>query len=109
MRYILLCRSMLSTTILSMARSALMRVDGFGNQLLMDDSNVPSLLGMGYMGDVPMNDPIYQEHPTFLYGVRTILASSVARLAKVSVVHTSVTTCLGTYVYHDEVLHRTER
>ncbi len=22
----------------------------------MDDSNVPSLLGMGYMGDVPMND-----------------------------------------------------
>ena len=33
-------------------------VDGFGNHLLMDDANVPSLLGMGYLGDVEMNDPI---------------------------------------------------
>ena len=42
-------------------------VDGFGNQLLMDDSNVPSLLGMGYMGDVPMNDPIYQNTRRFVW------------------------------------------
>ena len=26
-------------------------VDGFGNHLLMDDANVPSLLAMGYLGD----------------------------------------------------------
>lgn len=42
-------------------------VDGFGNQLLMDDANVPSLLGMGYMGDVPMDDPIYQNTRRFVW------------------------------------------
>ena len=35
-------------------------VDGFGNQLLMDDANVPSLLAMAYLGDVPVSDPVYQ-------------------------------------------------
>ncbi len=35
-------------------------VDGFGNHLLMDDANVPSLLAMPYLGDVDVNDPIYQ-------------------------------------------------
>lgn len=34
-------------------------VDGFGNTLLMDDANVPSLLAMAYLGDVPADDPIY--------------------------------------------------
>ena len=41
-------------------------VDGFGNHLLMDDANVPSLLGMGYLGDVEMNDPIYQNTRRFV-------------------------------------------
>ncbi len=35
-------------------------VDGYGNVSLMDDANVPSLLAMGYLGDVPLDDPIYQ-------------------------------------------------
>ncbi len=35
-------------------------VDGYGNHLLMDDANVPSLLAMAYLGDVPLEDPIYQ-------------------------------------------------
>ncbi|MCH5319117.1 MAG: glycoside hydrolase family 125 protein [Paramuribaculum sp.] len=35
-------------------------VDGFGNRLLMDDANVPSLLAMPYLGDVDQDDPIYQ-------------------------------------------------
>ncbi len=35
-------------------------VDGFGNHHLMDDANVPSLLAMPYLGDVDVNDPIYQ-------------------------------------------------
>ena len=35
-------------------------VDGFGNTSLMDDANVPSLLGLPYLGCVDKNDPIYQ-------------------------------------------------
>ena len=35
-------------------------VDGFGNKHLMDDANVPSLLAMPYLGDVDIDDPIYQ-------------------------------------------------
>ena len=42
-------------------------VDGFGNQLLMDDANVPSLLAMAYLGDVDVNDPIYQNTRRFVW------------------------------------------
>lgn len=41
-------------------------VDGFGNTLLMDDSNVPSLLAMAYLGDVDINDPIYRNTRRFV-------------------------------------------
>jgi hypothetical protein len=42
-------------------------VDGFGNQLLMDDANVPSLLSMAYLGLVDINDPIYQNTRRFVW------------------------------------------
>ncbi len=42
-------------------------VDGFGNQLLMDDANVPSLLAMAYLGDVDVKDPIYQNTRNFVW------------------------------------------
>ena len=42
-------------------------VDGFGNQLLMDDANVPSLLALPYLGDVDVNDPIYQNTRRFVW------------------------------------------
>jgi meiotically up-regulated gene 157 (Mug157) protein len=42
-------------------------VDGFGNRLLMDDANVPSLLAMAYLGDVEANDPIYQNTRRFVW------------------------------------------
>lgn len=42
-------------------------VDGFGNRLLMDDANVPSLLGMGYLGDVSLDDEIYQNTRRFVW------------------------------------------
>ena len=35
-------------------------VDGFGNTSLMDDANVPSLLGLPYLGCIDKNDPIYR-------------------------------------------------
>lgn len=42
-------------------------VDGFGNHFLMDDANVPSLLAMPYLGDVDVNDPIYQNTRKFVW------------------------------------------
>ncbi|TWJ04337.1 hypothetical protein JN11_00045 [Mucilaginibacter frigoritolerans] len=35
-------------------------VDGYGNQLFMDDANVPSLLAMPYLGTLSEHDQIYQ-------------------------------------------------
>ncbi|SEI52619.1 hypothetical protein SAMN05216327_102231 [Dyadobacter sp. SG02] len=35
-------------------------VNGFGSYNLMDDANVPSLLGMPYLDAMPISDPIYQ-------------------------------------------------
>lgn len=42
-------------------------VDGFGNQYLMDDANVPSLLAMGYLGDVELTDTIYQNTRRYVW------------------------------------------
>ncbi len=42
-------------------------VDGFGSQFLMDDANVPSLLAMSYLGDVPADDPVYQNTRRFVW------------------------------------------
>lgn len=44
-------------------------VDGYGNQLIMDDANVPSLLAMPYLGDVDVNDPIYQNTRKFVWSL----------------------------------------
>jgi uncharacterized protein len=35
-------------------------VDGFGNQLMMDDANVPSLLSLPYLGCCASNEPVYR-------------------------------------------------
>ncbi|MCF0056311.1 glycoside hydrolase family 125 protein [Dyadobacter sp. CY356] len=35
-------------------------VNGYGSYNLMDDANVPSLLGLPYLDALPVNDPIYQ-------------------------------------------------
>ena len=42
-------------------------VDGFGSVFLMDDANVPSLLGMSYLGDVEADDPIYLNTRKFVW------------------------------------------
>lgn len=42
-------------------------VDGFGNQYFMDDANVPSLLAMPYLGDMDVNDPIYQNTRKYVW------------------------------------------
>ena len=41
-------------------------VDGFGNQLMMDDANVPSLLALPYLGCCTANDPVYRRTRAFV-------------------------------------------
>ncbi len=41
-------------------------VDGFGNRLFMDDSNVPSLLALPYIGAVKTGDPLYENTRRFV-------------------------------------------
>jgi meiotically up-regulated gene 157 (Mug157) protein len=41
-------------------------VDGFGNALMMDDSNLPSLLSLPYMGACSHDDPIYKATRRFV-------------------------------------------
>jgi len=41
-------------------------VDGFGSTLLMDDANVPSLLGLPYLDAIDVKDPIYQNTRRFV-------------------------------------------
>jgi uncharacterized protein len=35
-------------------------VDAYGNQLFMDDANIPGLLSLPYLGCCTLNDPVYQ-------------------------------------------------
>ncbi len=42
-------------------------VDGFGNRLLMDDANVPSLLSLPYLGAVDASDKIYQNTRDYIW------------------------------------------
>lgn len=42
-------------------------IDGYGNHVLMDDANVPSLLAMGYLGDVDEKDIIYKNTRRFVW------------------------------------------
>lgn len=44
-------------------------VDGFGSRLLMDDANVPSLLGLPYLDAVDINDPVYQNTRKFIWSL----------------------------------------
>lgn len=42
-------------------------VDGYGNQLMMDDANVPSLLALPYLGYISPKDPIYKNTRKFAW------------------------------------------
>ena len=41
-------------------------IDGYGNRLFMDDANVPSLLGMPYLGSIKPDNELYQNTRNFL-------------------------------------------
>lgn len=41
-------------------------VDGYGNTLMMDDANIPSLLSLPYLGAVSADDPLYQSTRRFI-------------------------------------------
>lgn len=42
-------------------------VDGFGNALMMDDANVPSLLSLPYLGGIGHKDPLYKRTRAFIW------------------------------------------
>lgn len=42
-------------------------IDGFGNYLMMDDANVPSLLSLPYLDAVENDDPVYQNTRNFVW------------------------------------------
>ena len=44
-------------------------VDGYGNHLLMDDANVPSLLSLPYLGAIDVNEEIYQNTRKFIWSL----------------------------------------
>ncbi|WP_194768607.1 glycoside hydrolase family 125 protein [Tamlana sp. I1] len=41
-------------------------IDGYGNHLIMDDANVPSLLSLPYLDAIDRNDPIYNNTRHFI-------------------------------------------
>lgn len=69
-------------------------VDGFGNHILMDDANVPSLLAMPYLGDVDVNDRFIRT-PAVLCGAKIILISSAEQPEKESEDRISATIWYG--------------
>jgi len=97
-------------------------VDGFGNTALMDDANVPSLLGLPYLGCVDKNDPIYQntrklvwstDNPYFFkgkagegiggphVGYDMVWPMSLIMLAMTSNSDTEIASCLKTLIATD--------
>ena len=42
-------------------------IDGYGNHLLMDDANVPSLLSLPYLDAIDPSDPVYQNTRNFVW------------------------------------------
>ncbi|UGU14904.1 glycoside hydrolase family 125 protein [Sinomicrobium kalidii] len=44
-------------------------IDGYGNHLLMDDANVPSLLALPYLDAVDRNDPVYENTRKFVWSL----------------------------------------
>jgi len=44
-------------------------VDGYGNYLMMDDANVPSLLSLPYLGYLSASDKIYQNTRKFVWSL----------------------------------------
>lgn len=92
-------------------------VDGFGNQLFMDDANIPSLLALPYLGCLKADDPLYvntrkfllsEDNPYFFkgkavsgiggphVGVDMIWPLSIIMQAMTSTDAAEIASCLGT-------------
>lgn len=63
-------------------------VDGFGQYLVMDDANVPSLLAMPYLGYCKADDPLYRRTRQVLLSDANPYYYAGARLSGIGSVHT---------------------
>nr|WP_320119232.1 glycoside hydrolase family 125 protein [uncultured Marinifilum sp.] len=55
-----------SSNHLNMGETLAFEVDGFGNQMYMDDANIPSLLSLPYLGAIDANSSLYQNTRKFI-------------------------------------------
>jgi hypothetical protein len=55
-----------SSNHLNMGEALAFEVDGFGNQMYMDDANIPSLLSLPYLGALDANSPLYKNTRKFI-------------------------------------------
>lgn len=63
-------------------------VDGLGNQLLMDDANLPSLLSLPYLDTLKVTDPLYQATRRFALSAANPYYYAGSALAGVGSPHT---------------------
>jgi len=55
-----------SSNHLNMGETLAFEVDGFGNQIYMDDANIPSLLSLPYLGAINAKSSLYQNTRKFI-------------------------------------------
>ncbi|MCD7714837.1 MAG: glycoside hydrolase family 125 protein [Lachnospiraceae bacterium] len=70
-------------------------VDGYGQYLIMDDANIPSLLSIPYLGYCPADDPLYQNTKKVILSEMNPYYFKGRRLEGIGSIHTP-----GSKVWH---------
>lgn len=57
-------------------------IDGYGAQYLIDDSNIPSLMSLPYLGAISAEDPLYKRTRKFLFNSKNHPYYAVGKVAE---------------------------